>query len=256
MARHRKRFYAWRVGDREGVTTSWPECEGIVHGQNARYKGFATREEAEAWLQAGARYGPWDDGVTSPWLDRVEARKVRAAARPSASSPRGRKPRRERDPSRPGAFPDTPGIEGPLPREAIYFDSGTGRGNGVEVNVTTWDREPLAHLVVPEGRITRFRTVQLSPGRTNNYGELLACVLALRVARRLGLRMVCGDSRVVLDHWSRGHVRSDLVSNDPDFARLVQMATSERSAFEAEGGVLRHVPGDRNPADLGFHSPH
>ncbi len=247
MARSRKRFYAWRVGEREGVTTSWPECDAIVRGKNARYKGFATREEAEAWLRAGARYGPWDDGETSPWLDRVEARK--AARGPGSGAPARRQGSR-----RSAARPETPGLRGPLPHDAIYFDSGTGRGNGVEVNVTTWDRKPLAHLVAPEGRITRYGTVQLSPGRTNNYGELLACLLAIRVARRMGAPLVCGDSRVVLDHWSRGHVRNDLVENDPDFARLVQMVASERAAFEAAGGAFRHVSGDRNPADLGFHS--
>lgn len=255
MARGRKKFYAWRVGECEGVTTSWPECEAIVHGRNARYKGFATREAAEAWLRAGARYGPWDDGVTSPWLERVTPGAT-PARRVSAS--RRRAPRGERTPPSPRARrespPPVPGVEGPLPRDAIYFDSGTGRGNGTEVNVTTWDRKPLAHLVAPGERITPYGTVQLSESRTNNYGELLACLLAIRAARRLGVRVVCGDSRLALDYWSRGHVKRLHAEADPDLARLVQMTAVERAAFEAEGGTFRHVPGSRNPADLGFHS--
>ncbi len=255
MARSRKKFYAWRVGEREGITTSWPECEAIVHGQNARYKGFATREEAEAWLRAGARYGPWDDGVTSPWMEHVVSGS--APSRKGLPS-RRRVPRAERSlpSSRPrrDSPPPVPGLEGPLPRDAIYFDSGTGRGHGTEVNVTTWDRKPLAHLVAPGERITPFGTVQLSEGRTNNYGELLACLLAIRAARRLGVKMVCGDSRLALDHWSRGRVKRALAEADPDLARLVEMTARERAVFEAEGGTFFHVPGSRNPADLGFHS--
>lgn len=255
MARHRKRFYAWRVGGREGVTTSWPECEALVSGRNARYKGFATRAEAEAWLRAGARYGPWDDGVASPWMQRA-AESGEGGHRPPVLGALGRhrKSSRAVAAGRDDSTPRTPRLDGPLPRDAVYFDSGTGRGRGTEVNVTTRDRKPLAHLVAPGERITPHGTVLLSPGRTNNYGELLACLLAIRAARRLGFKMVCGDSRLVLDYWSHGHVKRVLTAADPDLARLVGMVTAERAAFEAEGGVLRHVPGDRNPADLGFHS--
>lgn len=233
----RKKFYAWRVGDQEGIVTSWPECEAIVRGKNARYKGFYTLEEAEAWLRSGARYGPWDDGVTSPWLELKK-------------SPR--RLNRERT-AQAEVAEKTPTIRGKLPQDAIYFDSGTGHGEGTEVNVTTWDGKPLAYLVAPEGRLTRRSTVLLSPGRSNNYGELIACLLAIRLARKLGYKMVCGDSRVALDHWSRGKLKPALAQADPDLAKLASITARERAAFEAEGGLFRHVPGSRNPADLGFH---
>jgi len=144
-------------------------------------------------------------------------------------------------------------IHGPLPEEAVYFDSGTGRGHGTEVNVTDHRGTLLAHLVTPPSRITPFQTVRLSPGRTNNYGELLACLLAIRVARKLGRPIVAGDSRLALDYWSRGLVKASLREADPDLARLAAMTARERAAFEAGGGQLRYIPGDRNPADLGFH---
>lgn len=40
----------------EGIAESWALCEKKVKGVPARYKGFKTRNEAEAWLRAGAAY--------------------------------------------------------------------------------------------------------------------------------------------------------------------------------------------------------
>ncbi len=46
-----KKFYAVKHGKTTGIFTSWDECKATVEGvANARYKGFATREEAEAYL--------------------------------------------------------------------------------------------------------------------------------------------------------------------------------------------------------------
>jgi len=140
-----------------------------------------------------------------------------------------------------------------LPEDAVYFDAGTGRGTGTEANVTDRDGTPLAHLEAPERVLTPFGTIRLSPGRTNNYGELLACYYALKVARRLGRKRVLGDSRLVLDYWSRGHLSASARQADPDLAHLADLVARERALFEAEGGRLDHVPGGRNPADLGFH---
>ena len=202
-------FYAWRLGDDEGIVATWAECDARVSGRsNARYKGFRTREDAVAWLAGGAL---WGGGGT---------RSKRNA--------------------------------GDLPEGAVFFDSGTGSGEGTEINVTDRDGVPLVHLAVAKERLTPRGTVFLTAGRTNNYGELLACLLALRVARKLGLRTVAGDSRLVLDFWSRAHL-SATARADPDLARLADLTETERVAFEAGGGVLVHVPGGLNPADLGFH---
>ncbi|MBM4395123.1 MAG: ribonuclease H family protein [Deltaproteobacteria bacterium] len=204
------RFYAWAIAGEEGVVESWAECEAQVRGRpNARYKGFATRDEAQGWLAAGA-----------PWGDEGKRHQRKVAGIPDA---------------------------------AVYFDSGTGRGAGTEVNVTDRDGVPLAHLVVSPARLTPQGTVLLTAGRTNNYGELLACLLGIRAARKLGLKTVCGDSRLVLDYWSKGHVSTTAKAADPDVARLAALAATERAEFESDGGVLRHVKGGLNPADLGFH---
>ncbi len=48
----KKKFYGVAVGMRPGVYTSWPEAEAQVKGYaGAKYKGFPSRDEAEAWIK-------------------------------------------------------------------------------------------------------------------------------------------------------------------------------------------------------------
>ena len=47
----KKNFYAVKVGRRIGILKTWEEClESVSAYPNAKYKGFSTREEAEAYL--------------------------------------------------------------------------------------------------------------------------------------------------------------------------------------------------------------
>lgn len=47
-----KKFYAVANGRKPGIYTSWPAAEAQVKGYGgARYKGFASRFEAEAWMK-------------------------------------------------------------------------------------------------------------------------------------------------------------------------------------------------------------
>ena len=53
-----KKFYAVASGRKPGIYTVWPEAEAQVKGfPQARFKGFATREEAESWIKE-AKSGP------------------------------------------------------------------------------------------------------------------------------------------------------------------------------------------------------
>lgn len=46
------KYYAVREGFKPGIYTSWDECKAQVNGySNAKYKSFATRKEAEAFMQ-------------------------------------------------------------------------------------------------------------------------------------------------------------------------------------------------------------
>ena len=50
----KKNFYAVRVGRVPDIYSSWPEAEQQVKGfPGAKFAGFATREEAEAFMQGG-----------------------------------------------------------------------------------------------------------------------------------------------------------------------------------------------------------
>ena len=51
----KKKIYAVRKGNKTGLFYSWDECKKAVHGYSgAEYKGFLTKDEAEAFLNIGA----------------------------------------------------------------------------------------------------------------------------------------------------------------------------------------------------------
>lgn len=48
----KKKFYAIAAGRKPGIYTKWPDAQAQVMGfAGAKYKGFATEAEAEAWLK-------------------------------------------------------------------------------------------------------------------------------------------------------------------------------------------------------------
>jgi len=204
----KKNYYAYAMDGDRGIVASWPECEARVRGHRARYRGFATRGEAQAWLDAGASY---------------EDKRIGRRAESEA-----------------------------LPEDAVFFDAGTGRGLGTEVNVTDREGVPILFLGVEARHLTPWGTLLLDD-RTNNYGELLGCRHALAIALSQDRRAVYGDSALVLDYWSKGHVTAKKRARDPDLYRLAVETAVLRSEFEKAGGRLLKVSGGVNPADLGFH---
>ncbi|HEY5221413.1 MAG TPA: ribonuclease H family protein [Candidatus Paceibacterota bacterium] len=58
MSAKKKKFYAYFVpGGKTGVADSWAACEKIVSGKTgARFRGFDSKSDAEAWLLHGALY--------------------------------------------------------------------------------------------------------------------------------------------------------------------------------------------------------
>ncbi len=133
--------------------------------------------------------------------------------------------------------------------KGIYFDSGTGRNQKVEVSVTDEAGYDLLEKIKPKLKLNKFGKFPV-PKATNNYGELLACKYALELALDLGIKNIFGDSKLVLNYWSKGFIKKDL----PKKTQKLSLEVSDlRKKFESQGGIVEFIEGDFNPADLGFH---
>ena len=133
----------------------------------------------------------------------------------------------------------------------IYFDAGTGRGFGVEISVTDEHGRDLLARVIAKEFINEHGKHLLSTEKTNNYGELLACRYALELALQEGENHIFGDSKIIIDYWSKGKIKKEGIA--PETRTLAFLVKKLRETFEAKGGHVERVSGDDNPADLGFH---
>ena len=133
----------------------------------------------------------------------------------------------------------------------IYFDAGTGGGNGVEINVADARGNGLLFKVMPESGLSSKGHYQIPGKVTNNYGELLACKYALRIALDDNASKIFGDSALIIDYWSKGYIKND--NNDPETIALAHEVKKLRWQFENRGGEVVRISGGSNPADLGFH---
>lgn len=133
----------------------------------------------------------------------------------------------------------------------IYFDAGTGRGKGVEISVTDERGEDLLHKVMPKAKINKFGKHHLGKDFTNNYGELMACQYALKLAIKKDIKKIFGDSKLVIEYWSKEHAKRKELSSAT--VKLADKVAKLRKEFESLGGEVGRVSGDDNPADLGFH---
>jgi ribonuclease HI len=167
-----KKYYGVAVGRHPGIYTqwfgetgAWAQVEGF---KGARYKGFATLEEARAFVA---------DHRRSP----------RSASRPSSAAKRPR-------PKRTAAAP--PGRD-PSGRIVIYTD-GSSLGNpgpggyGAVIAFPDGDRELSGGY-----RCT-----------TNNRMELLACIVGLEQLETDAAVTLYSDSRYVVDGMTKGWARA------------------------------------------------
>lgn len=134
--------------------------------------------------------------------------------------------------------------------DGIYFDSGTGGGNGVEINVTDKTGKKLLHKIIEKEKVNDKGHHFAGEGTTNNFGELLACKYALQLALKEDIKKVFGDSKLVVEFWSKGHIKYEVGEETVNLAQEVKILRKE---FEAIGGKIFLISGGSNPADLGFH---
>ena len=133
----------------------------------------------------------------------------------------------------------------------IYFDAGTGRGQGVEISVTDENGKNLLHKSIPQNELNRFGKYLLDSDATNNYGELLAMSHAIEIAGKKKIKKVFGDSKLVIDYWSKWRFKKNDLPEET--VELAENVSRLRSDFEKRGGAVKRISGGDNPADLGFH---
>lgn len=135
-------------------------------------------------------------------------------------------------------------------KHEIYFDSGTGRGIGVEVRVTNQRGESvIQHSGLKNITINEYGNFHLGFDKTNNYGELAGLFIALKLAIKYNVKVIKGDSQVVIDYWSQGkHHMSDVST-----VKLINRVIMLRKAFINNGGRIIKIKGKDNIADIGFH---
>jgi len=134
----------------------------------------------------------------------------------------------------------------------IYFDAGTGRGNGVEISVTDEKGKDLLHKAISKDKINNFgKHLIQNNDATNNYGELLAFYYALIIAEKENVKNIFGDSRLVIDYWSKWKAKQKELKKET--VDLIYEVAKMRENFEKNGGTVKRISGDHNPADLGFH---
>lgn len=213
----KQKYYAYFFDERnKGIVNTWAECEKIVHGTKARYKSFIDKSVAQVWLDSGANYER-NIGLSAPINMTLE--------------------------------------------KGIYFDSGTGRGLGVEVRVTDENKENILEKISPSAlkKLLKDRTwiknefgnIQVETGKTNNFGELIGFYFALNCAKLLKYNVILGDSRLVIDYWSLGRFHENNL--ELDTINYIKKVIMLRKEFEKNKGIVKHISGDINPADLGFH---
>lgn len=134
----------------------------------------------------------------------------------------------------------------------VYFDAGTGRGEGVEISVTDEKGHDLLGRVLAKSKLNKFgKHLVAHTDATNNYGELLALKYALKYALKEEEKSIFGDSKLVIDYWSKYQIkRKDVAAKT---VKLAEEVSGLREKFEEGGGVVSRIPGGDNPADLGFH---
>lgn len=134
--------------------------------------------------------------------------------------------------------------------KGIYFDAGTGAGKGVEISVTDENGNSLLNKVLKKKDINEKGFHLINSGATNNFGELLACKYALGIALKENIKTIFGDSKLILDYWSKGYIKKELPEETISLSNEVKKL---RYSFEKDGGKIEHISGGSNPADLGFH---
>ncbi|GEK29522.1 ribonuclease H family protein [Furfurilactobacillus siliginis] len=170
------KFYAVAKGHRAGIYTTWAAAKQQVDGvAGARYKSFPTRNDAQAWLDAGGNYAK-----------QSHAKKV---------------------------TPATTQVQHDE-KIVLYSDGGSrNTGNTAGGHVKQGDKAAWAYLIKSDGQ--QFFDSLGEFGATNNKMEITGLLQALTALKNVGLNqepiLAVLDSKYVLDaitkNWLQGWQR-------------------------------------------------
>ena len=124
-------------------------------------------------------------------------------------------------------------------------------GANYEVRLTDFDGNSLLYNIMNEKNINEFGNYYVANTRTNNFGELVGIYTAFVYAKKYGAKIICGDSSLVIEYWTKGRYNSSNLESDT--VELIKKTALMRNEFEKRGGTVKKISGDVNPADLGFH---
>ncbi|WPM05513.1 ribonuclease H family protein [Borreliella sinica] len=135
----------------------------------------------------------------------------------------------------------------------IYFDSGTGRGKGVEIRIVNEKGISILDKILDTSLINEYGNhyVKNFQGISNNFGELLALYTAIKIALKKNTKNIFGDSKLIIDYWSKGIYNGKKLKQIT--INLIKKTVELRKKFEEQGGKISFIPGSENIADLGFH---
>ncbi len=135
------------------IYNTWEECARSVEQFRCRYKSFKTYEEAEE--ESYEIYNTWEECARSVEQFRCRYKSFKTYEEAETWCKNG------------AVYVTKETIKKELP-EGIYFDAGTGRGNGVESKVSFKDGKSILPKFFPEENINEFGNLFLGTSKTNN----------------------------------------------------------------------------------------
>lgn len=134
----------------------------------------------------------------------------------------------------------------------IYCDSGK-RGsasnlNPTRIRVTDQDGNDIldvANTTYNGHKVYEFKDLTI----TNNFGELVALTIALRLANTYNVKIIKTDSQVVGLYWVRGQGKE--LKKYYDY--YIKHTKPQYERFIQNGGQIIIISGNTNKADLGDH---
>ena len=220
-------YYAVSKGIKTGIYSTWNQCQQQTKGfSGAKFKKFKSKIEAETWL-------------TQNQVD-LEEEKIDYLA-----------------------------------KSALHVDGGSNAVTKANGNLEAWgsvvwpyyNRDvllsadiaklkeegfELRHEILKDD-IKRMVVIAVSndvPEQNNNYAELLALELALKLADPSIDTIFC-DSTTVLDYWSLGQINPVTKAKmDPVKLKHIESVVRLRKEFK---GKIKKIPAASNLADLLWH---